>query len=483
MSDNTSSRAAPVVGRQNKADGSARSARVAVVGAGPAGLYAVQSLLEGASGLYVDVFDRLPTPYGLVRYGIAPDNQKMKSVIRVLHSAFDDKNAVRFIGNVCFGVDITRADLLAHYDAIVYATGAQDEHRLGIPGEDLPGSFGAKAFVDWYNGHPDAAGRDFLLNAQQIAVIGAGNVALDVARMLVRSPDEIASTDVPDRVLDTLRNSQVTDVHLIARRGPVQAKFTPMELRGLGDMVSADVVVRPEEMLLTDDDEARISSNRELRTNVAMLREWAQRPLRGKARRIHLRFLRRPVQILGENRVEGVLLESNELLGGDQVRGTGNFETLEVGMIFRSVGYRALPLPDVPFDKARSLIPHDRGRVLDENGQSTDREYVTGWAKRGPSGVVGTNKSDAAETVCGLLADLAARGSHNGSNPEQILALLDNRGVDYTNWANWLRLDDHEIQLGSKQGRPRVKVPDLRSMLRISRCSDASGSGSADDTD
>lgn len=481
MSNDTNSCAAPCVGRLGEADGGACSARVAVVGAGPAGLYAVQSLLEAASGLGVDVFDRFPTPYGLVRYGIAPDNQKMKSVTRALRTAFDRTNPVRFIGNVCFGVDISRADLLKHYDAIIYATGAQAERRLGIPGEDLPRSYGAKEFIDWYNGHPDAADRNFLLNVQQIAVVGAGNVALDVARMLVRSPDEIATTDVPDRVLDALRNSQVSDVHLIARRGPVQAKFTPMELRGIGDLINADVVVRPDEMLLTDDDEARISSNRELRTNVAMLREWAQRPLRGKARRLHVRFLRRPVRILGENRVEGVLLESNELLAGGQVRGTGNFETLEVGMIFRSVGYQALPLPNVPFDEARSIIPHDQGRVLDENGQLTDKEYVTGWAKRGPSGTVGTNKSDSADTVCSLLANLAAQGSHNGSNPEQILALLDKRGVDYTNWANWLRLDDHEIQLGSRQGRPRVKIPDLRSMLELSRHSDASSL--ADDTD
>lgn len=469
------------MGRLSGADGSTRSARVAVVGAGPAGLYAVQSLLEGASGLSVDIFDRLPAPYGLVRYGIAPDNQKMKSVIRALRTVFDDGNPVRYIGNVRFGVDITRADLLEHYDAIIYATGAQDERRLGIPGEDLPASYGAKEFVDWYNGHPDAADRDFLLNAQQIAVIGAGNVALDVARMLVRNPEEIASTDVPDRVLDALRNSQVTDVHLIARRGPVQAKFTPMELRGLGDLISADVIVRPEELLLTHDDEIRLSSNRELRTNVAMLREWAQRPLRGRTRRIHLRFLRRPVRILGESRVEGVLLEGNEPLGEDQVRGTGHFETIKVGMIFRAVGYKALPLPDVPFDEVRSIIPHNQGRVLDVSGQFTGREYVTGWSKRGPSGTVGTNKSDAAETVCGLLADLAARGPCSGGDPERIMALLDHRGVDCTNWLNWLRLDEHEIQLGSEQGRPRVKIPDLRSMLAISR--DPDTSRAADNTD
>lgn len=481
LGNNTNASAALSTGCPSEADGSASSARVAVVGAGPAGLYAVQSLLASASGLGIDVFDRLPTPYGLVRYGIAPDNQKMKSVTRVLRTSFDHEKQVRFIGNVCFGVDINRTDLLKHYDAVVYATGAQGERRLGIPGEDLPGSYGAKEFVDWYGGHPDAADRNFLLHVQQVAVIGAGNVALDVARMLVRSPGEIASTDVPDRVLDAFCNSQITDVHLIARRGPMQAKFTAEELRGIGALVNADVVIRPEELLLSDDDEIRISSNRLLRTNVAMLREWAQRPLQGKARKIHIRFLHRPVRILGESRVEGVLLESNELLADGRVRGTGNLETLKVGMIFRSVGYEALPLSDVPFDDARSIIPHDRGRVLDESGQLTDREYVTGWAKRGPSGTVGTNKSDSAETVHSLLANLATRGSYTGSDPEQILTVLDSRGVDYTNWANWLRLDDHEIQLGRSQGRPRVKIPDLRSMLEHSRLSNAPDS--ADNTD
>ena len=465
----------PRAGGSRDADGSSCRARVAVVGAGPAGLYAVESLLESSSGISVDVFDRLPTPYGLVRYGIAPDNQKMKSVERVLSRVFGNEGQVRLVGNVCFGTDVTRADLLRHYDAVIYATGAQTERRLGVPGEDLPGSFGAKDFVDWYNGHPDAADRNFHLHAKCVAVIGAGNVALDVARVLTRGADELASTDVPDRVLDTFRNSQITDVHLIARRGPVQAKFTPVELRGLGNLLNADVVIRPEEILLTDDDEIQIGSNRELRTNVEMLREWARRPIQGKARRIHIRFLRRPVRILGESRVEGILLESNEQIAHEQVRGTGIFETLKVDMVFRSVGYRALRLPDVPFDEARSVIPHDQGRVLDENGQLTAREYVTGWAKRGPCGTVGTNRSDSAETVCRMLADLFARRACNGSDSEQILALLNGRGVNYTNWMNWQRLDDHEIQLGRGQGRPRVKIPDLRSMLELSRHSSAHG--------
>lgn len=447
----------------------ASSPRVAVVGAGPAGLYAVQSLVASAPGIGVDVFDRLPAPYGLVRYGVAPDNQKIKSVTRVLRTAFDQDKQVRFIGNVRFGVDIHRADLLEHYDAVVYATGAQGERRLGIPGEDLPGSYGAKDFVDWYSGHPDAADRDFLLHARHVAVIGAGNVALDVARMLVRSPEELASTDVPDRVLEAFRKSQVTDVHLIARRGVVQAKFTAEELRAINELANVDLVVRPDEVSPSDEDELLIRSNRQHRANVAMMREWGRRPLRGKARRIHIRFLRSPVRILGENRVEGVVLERNELIPGARVRGTGSIETLEVGMIFRSVGYQALPLADVPFDEARSVIPHREGRVLDENGELAPGEYVTGWAKRGPSGIIGTNKSDSAETVSSLLADLAARSSYRGSEPDRIPALLDHRAVDYTNWADWLRLDDHEIRLGREQGRPRVKIPALRSMLELCR--------------
>jgi ferredoxin/flavodoxin---NADP+ reductase len=454
----------------NDADRSTSSARVAVVGAGPAGLYAVQSLLATAPGIGVDVFDRLPTPYGLVRYGVAPDNQKIKSVTRALRGAFDPGNRVRFIGNVRFGVDITRADLLEHYDAIVYATGAQGERRLGIPGEELPGSHGAKDFVDWYSGHPDAAEHSFLLDAPHVAVIGAGNVALDVARMLVRSADEIASTDVPDRVLEAFRHSRVTDVHVIARRGVMQAKFTAEELRGINELANADIVIRPEDMALTADDEMRLASDRQLRSNVTLMREWAQRPLRGKPRRIHIRFLQRPVRILGENRVEGISLERNELLADGRVRGTGIFDTLPVGMIFRSVGYQALPLADVPFDEARSTIPHIGGRVvLDGSGRVAEGEYVTGWAKRGPCGVIGTNKSDSVETVSNLLADLASRTSYRNSDPRKILAVLDDRGADHIDWLNWLRLDGHEIELGRAQGRPRVKLPSLPAMLEFSR--------------
>jgi ferredoxin/flavodoxin---NADP+ reductase len=469
VNSNADASTAPFVRRLAGSNRNASSVRVAVVGAGPAGLYAVESLLEAAPDFCIDVFDRLPTPYGLVRYGVAPDNQKMKSVTRVLRNSFNNEALVRFIGNVCFGVDVRRTDLLKFYDAVIYATGAPAERRLGMPGEDLPGSYGAKEFIEWYNGHPDAAHDNFLLDKQHAAVIGAGNVALDVARMLVRGSEEIASTDVPDRVLAAFRNNRITDVHLIARRGPAQAKFTPVELRGLGDLLNADIVVRPEEMLLSDNDEISIGANRELRSNIARLREWAEKPLQGKQRRLHIRFLRSPVRILGEKHVEGIMLEGNEQLPDGHLRGTGNFETLKVDMIFRAVGYRSLQLPDMPFDEVKSIIPNNQGRVLSENGQVTDKEYVTGWAKRGPSGTIGTNRSDSAETVCALLADIAAGKVCNGSDPEQISIFLDNRRVNYTNWMNWLQLDDYETQLGRKQGRPRVKIPDLRSMLELSR--------------
>jgi len=455
----------------SEAGAGAGGARVAVIGAGPAGLYAVQALLASGPAIHVDVFDRLPTPYGLVRYGVAPDNQKIKSVTRVLRTAFDDDGRVRFIGNVRFGVDIRRADLLENYDAIVYATGAQGERRLGIAGEDLPGSHGAKDFVDWYSGHPDAAQREFPLDAASVAVVGAGNVALDVARMLVRAPEEIAATDVPDRVLEAFRKSNVTDAYLIARRGVAQAKFTAEELRTINGLPGVDIIVRPEEVSLTEEDERMVASNRQLGANVAMMRDWSQRPSRGKPRRIHVRFLRSPVRILGERRVEGVVLERNEPLADGRVRGTGEFETLEVGMVFRSVGYKALPLADLPFDETRSVIPHRHGRVLDEKGRLAEGEYVTGWAKRGPSGIIGTNKSDSAETVSNLLADLAARSSCKPRDPRRIIDCLRDRGVDYTEWANWLRLDGHELELGRTQGRPRVKIPTLRSMLEVARSS------------
>lgn len=452
-----------------------RTPRVAVVGAGPSGLYAVRSLLEAEVEVGVDVFDRLPTPYGLVRYGVAPDNQKMKSVIRVLRGSFDEGNDVHFLGNVSFGDDLTRAELRDYYDAIIYATGTQGDRRLDIPGDELPGSYGAKEFVNWYCGDPDAAQRDFPLHGPQVAVVGAGNVAVDVARLLAKSTDEIAATDVPDRVLETFRNSRITDIHMLSRRGPAQAKFTPIELREMGDLINADVVIDPAELDLTPEEEEQVAADRQQRKNVSLLREWAQRPLEGKPRRVHMRFWHSPVRMIRDGSgIDGVVIERNTPVEEGKVRGTGEFETLDVHMVFAAVGYQARPLPDVPFDEHTSTVPHEAGRVLDENGTPEPGEYVAGWAKRGPTGVIGTNKNDAAETVRSLLEDfgtrgLGVRGSAEPHDRGRVTRLLDERGVDYVDWAGWLRLDTHEAQLGEQQGRSRVKIPDLPSMLEFSR--------------
>src|SRR5699024_553310 len=443
--------------------------RVAVVGAGPSGLYALRSLLEAERTVSVDVFDRLPAPYGLVRYGVAPDNQKMKSVIRVLRGSFEGDDDVRFLGNVSFGEDITIADLRAHYDAIIYATGTQGDRRLGIPGEELPGSYGAKEFVNWYCGHPDAAGRDFTLHGPQVAVVGAGNVALDVARMLAKSTEEIAGTDVPDRVLESFRNNTITDIHLLSRRGPAQMKFTPVELREMGELINADILIDQDTLRLGDEEEEQVAANRQQRKNLSMLREWAERTPEGKPRRVRMHFWSSPVRILGENEVTGVVVERNTLGDDGKVRGTGEYQTLPVSMVLAAVGYQARPLPEVPFDEYNSTVRHEHGRVLDEDGAPVAGEYVTGWAKRGATGVIGTNKNDAAETVNSLLTDLDEGRATVNTAREAMTELLTARGVDYVSWEGWLRIDTHETRLGEKQNRPRVKIPDVPSMLEFSR--------------
>lgn len=461
-----------------------RPLRVAVVGAGPSGLYAVQALLGAEAAVSVDVYDRLPAPYGLVRYGVAPDHPKMRSVIRVLHEALSH-DSVRFIGNVAFGTDVTRADLRAHYDAVIYATGTQGDRSLGVPGEDLPGSHGAAEFVAWYCGHPDAARRDFSLDARSVAVIGAGNVALDVARVIAKGPDEMGATDVPEPVRAAFRDSQVTDIHVLARRGPAQAKFTPVELREMGKLAGADVIVDPDELVLDSASESAVDDNRQVRKNVELLREWSGRPPEGKPRRVHFHFLASPVRILGEDRVTGLTAERNALDGSGAAEGTGEHETFDVGMVFRAVGYRAEPLPGVPFDRATATVPHQDGRVLD-GGETSPGEYVAGWAKRGPTGVIGTNKSDAAETVRSLLADAERLGMTDRPEPEDVTRLLESRGADYVDWSGWLRLDTHEVDLGRAEGRERIKIPDVATMLSISRdgaeAGRAPGTGDEPDT-
>jgi ferredoxin/flavodoxin---NADP+ reductase len=439
---------------------------VAVIGSGPAGIYAAEALVKQAAGdVHVDIFDRLPTPYGLVRYGVAPDHTSIKSIARYLQRVLEDP-AVRFLGGVEFGRDVTRESLLDCYDAVIYATGAMVDRHLGIPGEDLPGSVAATDFVNWYCGHPDAAGLEVDLSADAVAVIGVGNVAVDVVRILAKTADELRATDVPDAVLDLLGGSGVRRIHMIGRRGPAQAKFTTKELRELGALPAAEVHVRAEDMRLDAASAALAEADRHVRGNVKVMSEWAGRPAGDLPRRLDLRFWLRPVEILGTGRVEALRLEHTTLNDEGRVVGTGSYETLPVGLVLRSVGYQSVPLPDVPFDPGTSVVPNEAGRVLGADGRPMPGEYVAGWIKRGPTGVIGTNKADAAETVRGLLADMGERAQVRPS----IESLLDSRGVRVVTYDDWLGIDAGEIALARSLNRgDRVKLAGWEALRRAYR--------------
>jgi ferredoxin--NADP+ reductase len=473
--------------------------RVAVVGSGPAGLYTAEALVKQSAllpepvAITVDVLDRLPTPYGLVRYGVAPDHKSIKSVANYLRRVLESPG-VTFIGGVHFGTDVTREDLLGSYDAVVYATGAMRDRRLGIPGEDLPGSHAATDFVNWYCGHPDVDPSAFTLDAESVAVIGVGNVAVDVARILTRDPAELADTDISEPVMDALRASKVREVHVIGRRGPAQAKFTTKELRELGELGSVEVSVDAAEIELTggfdrSGESAELAANdRRVRGNLVAMAGWGDAPGRG-GRKLRLRFWLRPVEIQESpsGTVGGLRLERTRLTESGAFEGTGEFETLDTQLVLRSVGYQSVPLSDVPFDERSYTVPNASGRVLSSEGKELPGEYVAGWLKRGPTGVIGTNKADAAETVQALLADLAggpdvgqgklprpgmlrlpdredlpepedpAGGSPRRAGVHPVLAA---RGVEPFSYADWLRVSAAEEDLAASLGRgDRVKLP------------------------
>jgi ferredoxin/flavodoxin---NADP+ reductase len=430
------------------------SHRAAVIGAGPSGFYAAEQLLK--AGFAVDLYEALPTPFGLVRAGVAPDHPKIKSVTRVYEKTATHE-AFRFFGGITLGTDITREDLLERYHAIVYAVGTATDNRLGIPGEDRPGSHSATEFVAWYNGHPEFADHDFDLSATRAVVVGNGNVALDVARMLVLDPDEVATTDCADHAVEALAAAQVHDVIVLGRRGPAQAAFTTPELRELGELTRADVVVAPFEV---DDDELDSAAKR----NVDVLRDYAQREPSGKQRRLELRFLTSPVEILGEGEdgpVTGVRVVTNRLENGRAVP-TGEEAVIACGLVLRSIGYRGTPLPGVPFDAKRGLIRNEGGRVIGEQGEACAGEYAVGWVKRGPSGVIGTNKKDAADTVARILEDRDAGALNHPTTDPEIPA-------GAVTWDGWRAIDEHETALGDPQGRPRVKLVRVPHMLDVAR--------------
>ena len=436
--------------------------RVAVIGAGPSGLYAAAALLASGEPVSVEVLDRLPAPYGLVRYGVAPDHVKMKSVIRVLQKPFDPAH-VEFLGGVRVGEGgIPLDELRQYFHAIIHATGSSVDRALGIPGEELAGSLGSGAFVSWYCGHPDRTELRPLLDHPGVAVVGAGNVALDVARVLAKTADEMAATDVPDPVLDALRSSAVQDVHILIRRAPEHVRFTPAELRQIGDLANAEVIVHDDGLLAAGVQEPH---DKRQKQNLDMLTAWAAAAPTGKPRRIHLRFLRSPVRILGTGgRVSGVVVERNTVDGNGRVVGTGEEETLDVGLVVRAIGYAAERVPGLPFDEAGGIVPNVGGRVV-RDGEPVPGAYVTGWIKRGPTGVIGTNKSDATETVAAVLEDLPSLPAPAHPEPEALRAALAAHGIRPVDWTGWLRLDAEEMRRGGLRGAERVKVAELAEML------------------
>jgi ferredoxin--NADP+ reductase len=455
--------------------------RVAIVGSGPSAFYAAGHLLKNKANpdlvAEVDMFDRLPTPWGLVRAGVAPDHPNIKAVSRVF-----EKTAAMpgysFYGNVEFGRDICRDDLLGRYHAVIYAVGAQTDRRMGVSGEDLPGSWAATEFVAWYNGHPDYRQLEFDLSCKRAVVIGAGNVALDVARMLTLTADELAVTDVADHALDVLRDSAIEEVVLVGRRGPAEAAFTNPELRELGELADADVIVDPADVQLDPRSAEAIAAQGELtaRRNVEILTDYSQRRPAGKRRRVVLRFLLSPVALKGEGHVEAIELVHNELAlddsGALKARSTDQRETLETGIVFRSIGYRGVSLEGVPFHEDRGTIPNEAGRLIDpDSNEQIKGEYAVGWIKRGPTGVIGTNKADAQETVDALIEDMLARGLLEPADParDSIERLLRQREVAHVTYQGWQQIDLVEKSAGEPAGRPRVKLCTLEELLAAAR--------------
>jgi ferredoxin/flavodoxin---NADP+ reductase len=448
--------------------------RVAVVGSGPAGFYAAGQLLAADVPVEVDLFERLPTPHGLVRHGVAPDHPKIKTVSRAFEK-IAERPGFRFFGNVEVGRDVSHHELQRLYHAVVYTVGAQTDRRMEIPGEDLPGSWPATAFVAWYNGHPDFQDLIFDLSGERVVVVGAGNVAVDVARMLALTEDELRSTDTTAAAMEAILGAGITEIVMLARRGPAQAAFTNPELLELGELAGADVIVDPAELELDPASEAFLETDTTARRNLEVLREYAEREPSGKPKTLRLRFCVSPVAILGGDRVEAVELVRNELVAdqGGRVKAvaTDERDVLSCGLVLRSVGYRGTAIGDAPFDEGSGTMPNRGGRVVDPAGEPIPGAYCAGWIKRGPSGVIGTNKKDASETVELLLED-AREGrlpSPERDDSRRILELLAERGVEVVTHAGWRAIDELECARGAEQGRPRVKLCTWDELLGAAR--------------
>ncbi|MBE0009428.1 MULTISPECIES: FAD-dependent oxidoreductase [unclassified Arthrobacter] len=465
-----------------------RPLRVAIIGAGPAGVYAADILTKsqevqgGDFQVSIDLFDQHPAPYGLIRYGVAPDHPRIKGIVNALHKVLD-RGDIRFLGNINYGRDLTLSDFRKFYDAVIFSTGAIKDAELAIPGVDLEGSFGGAEFVSWYDGHPDVP-RDWPLDAREIAVIGNGNVALDVARVLSKHADDLLATEIPDNVYAGLKASPVTDVHVFGRRGPAQVKFTPLELRELSHSRDVDIVLYPEDFDFDEASEQQIASNNQTKTMVKTLTNWLvdDEPT-GASRRLHLHFLHSPVEITDSpetpGKVANVRFERTALTGEGTVRGTGEFIDYPVQAVYRAIGYFGSELPEVGFDSQRGVIPNEGGRVIDQEGTPVPGIYATGWIKRGPVGLIGHTKGDALETIGFLLEDRLNLPPAQYPSEDAIIDLLTERGIRYTTWEGWLKLDAHELKLGAnfvydggtntELVRERVKVVPRDEMIAISR--------------
>ncbi|PPF21904.1 FAD-dependent oxidoreductase [Rathayibacter sp. AY1A7] len=445
--------------------------RLAIVGAGPAGIYAADLMIKAEKkyDVSIDLFEHLPAPYGLVRYGVAPDHPRIKGIITALREVLD-RGDIRIFGNVHFGTDITLEDLKRHYHAVIFATGAVRDAPLDVPGVELEGSYGAADFVSWFDGHPDVS-RTWPLEASSVAVIGNGNVALDVSRMLAKHAEDLLPTEVPPNVYEGLKASPVTDVHVFGRRGPAQVKFTPLELRELGELRDVDMIVADEDFDLDPASEAAIATNKQVMVINRVLNQWRTREVGSASRRLHLHFWAKPLEFVddGSGRVGAIRYERTEPDGEGGVRGTGEIREVPVQAVYRAVGYFGSPLDGLPFDEMRGVIPNREGQVLDDEDQQVHGVYATGWIKRGPVGLIGHTKSDAMETVAHVVNDQASWWTPEHPEEAAVVALLEERDIAYTDLDGWHRLDEHEMALGEPEGRARVKVVPREDMIAISR--------------
>lgn len=445
--------------------------RVAIVGSGPSGFYATEALFKSGKTVLVDMYERLPVPYGLVRSGVAPDHPKLKQAMLV-YDKIARTPGYRFVGNVSIGQHLTIAELREAYHSIIFTCGAETDRRLGVPGEALPGSYTATEFVGWYNGHPDYRDRSFDLSQEVAVIIGQGNVAADVCRILAKTVDELKNTDIAEHALDALAQSRVREIHVIGRRGPAQAKFTNKELRELGEMADADAMVAPEDLKLNPESETELADKNNVVSakNVEIFRSFAARSGSSKRRRCHFHFFKGPVELRGREHLEMVVLEKNRLEGppfNQAARGTGEKTELPCGLLFRSIGYKGIPIAGVPFDERKGVFANEEGRLRDGNG-AIPGLYCAGWIKRGPTGIIGTNRADSVATVNSLIADLAQFDGNEGkAGAEALYPLLASRGVKPISFDDWMKIDAAEIKRGQAKGKPREKFTRVAEMLQV----------------